>query len=325
MLLDKFGRQITYVRLGITDKCNLRCTYCMPENGMKFLPKQELLSYEELERVVKILVSQGVTKVRLTGGEPFARNGLINFIEQLRNISSDLEIHITSNGVLLSQHIAKLESLGIKSINLSLDTLDKDKFYKITRRDEFEKVISTYHQLLESSIQLKVNMVVIKGLNEDDIIPMARLSIQDDVEIRFIEEMPFNGGGQINSILTHKDIVRIIESELGILTKSDSPLGSTSEQFKIKGAKGALGVIAAYSRTFCGSCNRIRLTPKGVLINCLYDNEGLDIRNLLRSGTNDQEIMIAIQNAITNKHKDGFEAENNRRKPVYKSMSTIGG
>ncbi len=325
MLVDSFGRQITYARLAVTDRCNLRCFYCMPAEGIDYVPKNDLLSFEEMERLVSILTTLGVTKVRITGGEPFVRRDLMHFLRKLRSNSALEELHITTNGVLTGDYIQQLKDIDISSINLSLDTLDKVRFKNITRRDEFDKVIATYRKILDQNIPLKINMVVMKGKNEADIIPMAKLSLEDNVSVRYIEEMPFNGTGTAHNVIDYKEIISILESEFGQLQRIEDPLNSTAYHYKAPFSKGNLGVIAAYSRTFCGSCNRIRITSEGTMKNCLYDSGGLSLRDLMRSGYSDKELSESLIKAIMGKHKDGWAAEANRKTESFESMSSIGG
>ncbi|MEQ8476707.1 GTP 3',8-cyclase MoaA [Fulvivirga sp.] len=325
MLIDKFGRQITYARIAVTDRCNLRCFYCMPENAMHFLPRKDLLTYEEMERLSKILTDEGVTKIRITGGEPFVRRDLIHFLTNLRKNTKLNELHITTNGVLTEQYLDQLKSINISSINLSLDTLDEARFLEITRRDEFTNVMSTFNAILYHNIPLKVNMVAMKGKNEDDIVEMAELSLSHPISVRFIEEMPFNGSNEDHGLISYQEILDILSSKFGELSKIQDPENSTAYHYKIPGSKGNLGIIAAYTRSFCGTCNRIRITPEGIMKNCLYDGGGLNLRTLLRDGSGDRDIAAALQTAILNKHKDGHLAEANRDKSTFESMSSIGG
>ena len=196
MLYDNHGRQLRYLRLAVTDRCNLRCFYCMPEEGLKFSARSQILSYEEMTRLVTILAGLGISKVRITGGEPFVRKDLVPFMERLSQIKGIEALNITTNGTDLVRHIPKLKSMGIKSINLSLDTLNKDNFFKLTRRDEFDEVIASYHALIKSGINTKISAVVMEEHNIDDIIDMCHLTKADPVNVRFIEEMPFNGGSK---------------------------------------------------------------------------------------------------------------------------------
>ena len=194
-LLDKYGRQISYLRLAVTDRCNLRCQYCMPEKGIDIVDRKELLSYKEMYRITRVLSELGVDKIRLTGGEPFVRKDFVKFLESLSFNQNLKEINITTNGALIANHIDELEKMQINAVNLSIDSLDRKKFFKITRRDVFPKVIDTYNQLLQSRLKLKLNVVIQSGFNTDEIIDFIELTKTDKVSVRFIEEMPFNGKG----------------------------------------------------------------------------------------------------------------------------------
>ncbi len=325
---DSFGRVINYVRIAVTDRCNLRCFYCMPEHGNIWLNRSDLLSYEEILRLTNILGRLGVQKVKITGGEPFVRKDLMPFLSELTQIQGISNVGITTNGVFTEQHLDGLQKMGINSINLSLDTLDKARFHEITLRDEFDAVFSTYKALIDKDFKVKVNCVVMEQKNIADIIPMVELTRHSNVSIRFIEEMPFNGGKEHYEHLewNHTKILKHIEDHFGAVTPLPFEPSSTSYNFKIAGFKGSFGIIAAYSRTFCGTCNRIRITPQGQLKTCLYDSGALDVRALLRDGSTDEIISIAIQQAVGKKAKDGIVAENTRHNhPVHESMATIGG
>ncbi len=329
VLFDNHGRPINYLRLAVTDRCNLRCFYCMPEEGIHYLPKRELLTFEEIERLVKLLASMGISKVRLTGGEPFLRTDLMKLIERIVAIDGIKDLHLTTNGLLTTPHIPELKRLGISSVNLSLDTLDRERFKLITRRDEFEKTWRAFQLLMENDIPVKINAVVMENKNIDDLIPLAALTKQYPVSVRFIEEMPFNGEGSHYAQLkwTHTEIVRFIQQAYPDLQREQDPAHSTAYHYRIPGAKGNLGVIAAFTRTFCGTCNRIRVTAQGELKTCLYDDGVLNIKTLMREGSSDEEIKEKLMRAFSSRPKDGFEAEQKRAKgiPLNESMSTIGG
>ncbi|GAB4021685.1 GTP 3',8-cyclase MoaA [Spirosoma koreense] len=326
MLYDNHNRPITYLRLAVTDRCNLRCFYCMPEEGIKYLPRHQVLTFEEMERVVGILARLGVQKVRLTGGEPFVRSGLMTFIRRLADTDGLSDLSITTNGVLTAPHVADLASLGVRSVNLSLDTLDRERFRQITRRDELPAVLKTLDALLSAGIHTKINAVVMDGQNIQDLVPLADLTRTMPVDVRFIEEMPFNGEGTHYPVLhwTHKRIIDELRTHFPALTKLPDPPFSTSANYQIPGHQGTIGVIAAFSRTFCGTCNRIRLTAQGTLKTCLYDNGVLDVRALLRQGASDEELTAAFLQAFAHRPLNGFEAEG-QRAVVTESMATIGG
>lgn len=325
MLFDNHNRPIQYLRLAVTDRCNLRCQYCMPAEGIKYLPKQALMSFEEIVRLVSVLAGLGISKVRITGGEPFLRKDLMVLLRSIRSIKGIRDLHLTTNGLLAVDHLDELVALGIKSINLSLDTLDPVRFEQITRRPDFEKTWAAYQGFLRSGIPVKINCVVMDGLNTEDILPMVELTRDSETSVRFIEEMPFNGSGKRSEKLlwNHQRILDQIGQHYGELYSIEGQPSDTSKNYRISGYKGTFGIIAAYSRTFCGTCNRIRVTAQGMLKTCLYDNGVLDVRDLLRSGCSDDELRISLMNAFQSRPKDGFEAEASR--PVHASMSTIGG
>ena len=329
MLFDNHGRQISYVRIAVTDRCNLRCFYCMPEEGIQYLPKKDLLTFEEITRLVALLASMGISKVRFTGGEPFVRKDFMKLLHSVSSVEGITNVHLTTNGVLTAPHVVELKQAGVKSVNLSLDTLDKERFKSITRRDEFDNVMDTLDLLLKNNIDVKINAVVMEGKNIEDIRPLVAFTKSKPVSVRFIEEMPFNGEGSHYPILnwTHKKIVDHIKSSYPQLIKIQDEVSSTSYNYSIPGHKGNVGVIAAFSRTFCGTCNRIRITAQGTLKTCLYDEGVLNIRDLMRSGASDIVLKEALTHAFQNRSKDGFEAENKRQGGigVSESMSTIGG
>ncbi len=328
-IYDNHGRPITYARIAVTDRCNLRCFYCMPEEGIHYLPKKELLTYEEIERLVHLLAELGIRKIRLTGGEPFVRTDLMALIRKIRAMEGIEEIHLTTNGVLTEPHIPELKQLGIRSVNLSLDTLDRARFKAVTRRDEFDRVWATLQALLAHEIPVKINAVVMENQNIADLVPMVALTKDQPVSVRFIEEMPFNGAGAHYPVLnwTYQRILSYLREFYPTLEKiADEPHG-TSYNYRVPGYRGTVGVIAAFSRTFCGTCNRIRVTAQGQLKTCLYDNGVLDVKELIRAGATDQELHAALLRAFRQRPANGWEAEGKRGtdRPVNESMSTIGG
>ena len=327
MLTDNHGRPLNYMRLAVTDRCNLRCFYCMPEEGIKYLPQKELLSFDEIMRIVTLMAGMGISKIRLTGGEPFVRPDLMDLIRRIVKVNGVHELHITTNGILTAPHIDELKALGIKSVNLSLDTLNPERFKSITRRDEFAKTWETLLKLIDSKIPVKINAVVMDGKNIDDIIPMIELTKDNDVAVRFIEEMPFNGEGNHYSKLTwtHNKILSFIKEHYPSLVKLPDAPNATAYSYQAADHKGTVGIIAAFSRTFCGTCNRIRVTAQGTLKTCLYDDGVLNIKELIRSGEPDSMIERHLLKAFGSREKDGFEAEKKRAKQVSESMSTIGG
>lgn len=328
-LYDNHNRPITYLRLAVTDRCNLRCFYCMPEEGIRYIHKKELLTFEEIERLITLMASMGISKVRLTGGEPFVRTDLMKLIRTIVTIDGINDLHLTTNGVLTAPHVAELKQLGIASVNLSLDTLNKERFHQITRRDEFDPVLNTLHLLLKHQIPVKINAVVMEGKNIDDIIPLIELTKDHPVDVRFIEEMPFNGEGNHYPTLlwTHHKIKQYIQDHYPSLYKIQDGDFSTSYNYRIPHYAGSIGIIAAFSRTFCGTCNRIRVTAQGELKTCLYDDGVLNLKELMRSGKDNDALRESLLQAFRSRPKDGFEAESNRKNhaSVSESMSTIGG
>ena len=299
----------------------------MPHEGLDWLPKKELMSYEEMLRICSLLATMGIEKIRITGGEPFARKDLMTFLESLVQIKGIKEVSITTNGVLTADRIPQLKNLGINSVNLSLDTLDRNRFFSITRRDELPAVLNTFNKLLTHNMSVKLNAVIMEGKNTKDIIPLVQLTKDLPVNVRFIEEMPFNGDGHQYSGLkwNHARILEAIKEKFPeIKKKKDAPF-STSVNYEIPGHKGSVGIIAAYTRSFCGTCNRIRITPQGVLKTCLYDNGVLNIKELMRDGFTDEAIQNSLLKSLNKRATNGWEAEKNFSENIHPSMAAIGG
>ncbi len=327
VLKDNHGRTVNYLRLAVTDRCNLRCFYCMPEHGIDWLQRKELMTYEEMLQLCEILVPMGIEKIRITGGEPFARKDFMQFLIKLSGIKGLKELTLTTNGVLTAPYIPELKRIGIKAVNLSLDTLDQNRFFAITRRDELDKVLHTMHELLKHDIHVKLNAVVMEGRNTEDIIPLAALTKNYPIAVRYIEEMPFNGNGEYKGLAwDHIKILDELKTTYPDIQKIADPQYSTSYNYQIPNHKGTVGIIAAYTRSFCGSCNRIRITPQGDLQTCLYADGSLNVKDLLRAQQTAEDIQQAIKQAILNKDKDGRIAEQKRAATSSQtSMASIGG
>ena len=327
-LIDNFGRQMEYVRLAVTDRCNLRCQYCMPAQGIKIVERKELLSYKEMYRLIRVLTELGVNKVRLTGGEPFVRKDFVGFLEMLSYNDLLDAINITTNGALISKHIKRIEQLEkVKNINLSIDSLHRDKFAKITRRDVFPEVYETFELLEKSSLNLKLNVVVQSGFNTDEIVDFVRLTKDKNVAVRFIEEMPFNGKGQrdMSENWTFNKILNEIKTEFDV-SEIQSEKSSTSRNYSVENHKGTFGIIPAFTRTICGDCNRIRITSTGTFKNCLFDDGVFNLRDFIRNGASNEDLKELFLSLVKDKPENGFIAEANRKKGnVSESMSTIGG
>ena len=323
---DNHGREMSYLRLAVTDRCNLRCTYCMPAEGIAYLPEKKLLSWEEMLRIVHVLNQLGIRKVRITGGEPFVRPGLMDFLQELAKIKN-LEICLTTNGVLLENHLDSLLNLGIRNVNLSLDSLDSERFFKITRRNDFDQVYRNLMRMIEANFIVKLNAVVMHGMNETDILPLVKFTEKHPVSVRFIEEMPFNGSGLVEEKLfwDYRRILSHIKTEFPHIEEVLMAYGETSKNYHVPGFMGDVGIIAAFSRTFCGSCNRIRVTSLGQVKTCLYDDGVFDLKEYLRLGVSDEDLKNTMIKIFGERPKDGFEAENNRKGVINESMTSIGG
>ncbi len=298
----------------------------MPED-MSFLSRAELLTYEEMFRIVSLLVPAGISKLRITGGEPLLRKDIMQLFRSLSGISGLKKIALTTNGTHTLRYLDELMELGVRSINLSIDSLDQERFFAISKRDLFQPVIACLQEMMTRDLDLRLNCVVMKDQNIDDIIPMVELGQDTAIAVRFIEEMPFNGHGGYYEKLEwdHQRILTHITARYPDFQKLPDPPNSTSLNYQVTGFKGTFGIIPAYTRSFCGSCNRIRLTAPGILKTCLYQQSQLSIRDIMRSGVSDEELLQTFQHAISNKALNGFEAEKANPTHISESMSLIGG
>jgi len=325
--LDDNHRIINYLRVSITDRCNLRCIYCMPEEGINFIPHSEILTYEEMLRVVSLCALHGIRKVRLTGGEPLVRKGIIPFIERLCRIDGLEEIALTTNGVLLKEYARPLRECGICRVNVSMDTLRPEKFRQITRRNYFDRIWEGIEEADSVGLSpIKINVVAMRGMNDDEILDFARLTYEKPLHVRFIEMMPF---GERN-IWTPKMFLSIDEildriKCLGSLRRVDSgPLDGPARRYALEGAKGEIGFIGALSHHFCDKCNRLRLTADGNLRGCLFSDNETDIKTALRQGKEDSYLLGLIKDTIINKPKNhGLNLYSMRK--CARSMNSIGG
>ena len=324
-MTDSFARKHTYLRLAVTDRCNLRCQYCMPAEGIDFSPRADLLTYEEMLRLTGLFQQNGLKKVRLTGGEPLARKGIETLIARLNE--QDLSVYVTTNGVLLDDFSATLKSKKIAGLNISLDTLNPEKFFTITRRDNFADVWRNLQMVIDLGIPTKLNMVVMAGMNDDELIPFAELAKEMPIGVRFIEAMPFNAGdGNRSTYLSAAAIEATMRGAFPALAPAINDAHAAADRYQIPGWAGSIGIIPAYTRSLCGRCNRLRLTPKGRLLNCLYTQDGLELLPLLRQGIQDDELLDLVQAYLNTKAVNGHEAERLAgRANAYASMTTIGG
>ena len=328
-LIDSFGRKIDYLRISVTDRCNFRCTYCMPEK-MKFLPKKDLLTFDEMDYLCSLFISKGITKIRLSGGEPLVRKGLIDFISNLsRFISSgDLkEITLTTNGSLLDKMSKQLYDSGVRRINVSLDTLIKDKFYQITRRDDFENVIKGLMTAKDNGLKIKINTVIIKNKNFDEINNIIEWAHKNDFDISLIETMPMGLTDQdrIDQYISLVEVEEEIKKKYS-LKETNYKTAGPSFYKKTDKTKNLIGFITPLSNNFCANCNRIRLTSTGKLFMCLGQNDNIDFRSIIRTG-NIMQLHSSIDKAMKIKPKahDFNISKRNQRPAVSRHMSVTGG
>lgn len=297
MLLDTFNRRHNYLRISLTDKCNLRCFYCMPEENYDFMPHAELMQAGEIEALAKSFVRLGVDKIRLTGGEPLVRKDFSQIIQSLAALPVNLTL--TTNGIRLHHFLPQLKEAGVRSLNISLDTLQADKFSLITRRNEFKNVWQNIHAALDAGIHIKVNVVAMKGINETEINDFVAWTKDTPVHVRFIEFMPFDGNRwQKEKVLTYQQILQTIESQYDAIKLKDE-LNDTTKKYTVPGHQGTFAVISTMTAPFCGTCNRIRLTADGKMKNCLFSKEETDLLSALRNG---EDIEPLIQQTILRKH-----------------------
>ncbi len=325
-LTDKYNRNLNYLRISITDRCNLRCLYCMPRELIPKLPYREILSYEEILRIVRVGIGLGISKIRVTGGEPLVRKGVYHFLQQLTKLKGLQDISLTTNGVLLRDNIDKIRSASIKRINISLDTLNKNKFKHITGYDFFDQIWEGIHLAREVGFYpIKINVVPLKGINDDELVDIARLSIKYPFHIRFIEYMPM-GSNQINSDrhLLAPEIKKRFD-QLGKLIPVDRNLNDgPAERFKFESAHGEIGFIRPISQHFCNTCNRLRLTASGQLRPCLMSNDQEDMKSLIRQGCSDSELAKGFLQAVRHKPSEHKLADNDPA-GVSAQMCAIGG
>src|SRR5271165_2332656 len=325
-LVDSFGRLHNNLRISVTDRCNIRCVYCMPEVA-QFLPRNQLLTFEEIERFVRIVVPLGIDKIRLTGGEPLVRRDLPVLIEKLARIPGVTDLGLSTNGILLAPLARALRDAGLGRINVSLDTMDPVRFQQLTRRPGLERVIEGILAAKAAGFHpVKINAVAMKGCTEEDIVPLARFGRAHALEIRYIEYMPLDAGlWEREKVLFAAEILDCLKREIGPLqpAASQDPRAPACDYDYADGG-GRVGIIAAVSRPFCMSCNRIRLTSDGKLRNCLFALEETDIRSLLRCGGTEEEIACTVRRTVADKW-EGHEINSSRFIQPERLMHAIGG
>ena len=317
---DTFGREISYMRISVTDRCNLRCRYCMPAEGVEDLGHENILSFEDIERIVKASAALGITKYRLTGGELLARKGIVSLVEVLSKIEGVRELAMTTNGTMLAQHAEALKNAGLKRVNISVDSLIYHKYEEITRGGDLDAAFAGVNAALKYGLTpVKLNVVVMEGFNDDEILNFVQLSINHPLDIRFIELMPVGQTSEENRYryLSSEDIKKKLPALIP-LNKQEG----VAELYKYPEGLGTIGFISPMSNLFCGSCDKIRLTADGKLKPCLHSDEEIDLRGILK--TNDDELLKEIiRKAIL--HKGDKHHLNEGAKPVARSMSQIGG
>jgi len=321
MLLDSFGRKLNYLRISITDRCNLRCLYCMPPEGVAWKPHENILTFEEIIRIVKIVANMGVCNIKVTGGEPLLRRGTPSFLKQLRSVDGIKMVTLTTNGILLGAYLGEAEKTGEDAlpdgINISLDALDCNRYERITRfanshnvnssgkaiRELPRTILPQIDRLLEMNVNVKINCVPMRSVNEEEILPIASLAKDKNIIVRFIELMPF-GSAHVYQPVSGTETKAIIEKAFGDLVPFNSVSGSgPAVYYSLSGFTGKIGFINAVTHGFCETCNRLRLTSEGFLKLCLSNETGIDLRGLLRSGANDDEIARIIKDIVVKKPK----------------------
>jgi len=306
-MIDQYGRTIEYLRISVTDRCNLRCVYCMPEEGIEQLPHEQILTFDEIERVCRISTELGISKIKLTGGEPLVRKGLPDLLGKIKRIPGIEQVTLTTNGILLKDQLNELMCQGLDAVNISLDTLNRDCFQKITRRDLLNEALEGIQEALRyPGISVKINCVPL-GIEGQDLCEIAELARKYPVHVRFIEMMPIGCGMEFKG-MSEEELTELLEKRFGSLTLyQGEPLGNgPSRYYEAQGFEGKLGFISAVSHKFCKDCNRIRLTSQGYLKTCLQYSAGKDLREIIRNGGTDEELTQAILEALEQK-PDGHQ------------------
>ncbi len=324
-LSDSFQRPINYLRISVTDRCNLRCLYCMPEEGVTLMSHHDILTYEEIYTVVKVAAGLGINKIRLTGGEPLVRLGLAGLVKMLAGIKGIDDLSLTTNGILLAEHAAALKKAGLRRVNVSLDTLKPERFRQITRCGELADTLKGIETAKAVGLEpVKINMVVMAGVNDDELIDFARKTIDDDWHVRFIEFMPVITDDPASTrLFSVKEMRKRIET-LGKLEPWKVEVGNgPAKYFRLPGAKGTVGFITPVTEHFCYQCNRLRLTADGKLRPCLLSEQEIDLREAVRSGASHEEIKRLIEKAIACKPERHYLAEGKKQKG--RPFSQVGG
>jgi GTP 3',8-cyclase len=324
--LDNYGRRIDYLRISLTDRCNLRCVYCMPEHGMQFMPKDELLRNDELIRVVRACAMVGFRKIRLTGGEPTLRRDLVTLVHDIKAIPGIEHIAMTTNAVKLAPIAHDLKQAGLDRVNISIDSLDAERFRVMTRGAKLSDVWAGITAAEAAGLlPIKLNMVVVRGLNDHDVLDMAALTLTHAWDVRFIEVMPLTGVADVanDGVVASSELITRIEAEFGPLRDLGMQDADPAHRYQIAHAKGSIGFISSVSEPFCSTCNRMRLTADGRLHLCLLRDDEVDLRAALRSGVNDDELQQIVRHAVAIKPWGHGLAQSIL--PTVRGMSALGG
>jgi len=326
-LVDSFGRVHDNLRVSVTDRCNIRCFYCMPEHDVQFVERREILDFEEIERFVRIAARLGVTKLRVTGGEPLVRRDLPVLVRRLAAVPGIRDLALTTNGVLLPNLAEPLYQAGLRRINVHLDTLDRARFLQITRRDDLDKVLAGMARAKELGYRIKLNAVAVKNLVEPDIVPLARFARENGYEVRYIEFMPLDAQNlwDRSKVLLADDIIATLSREIApLIPVPDPDPRAPATEYAFADGGGTVGFIASVSRPFCLNCNRLRLTADGKLRYCLFAIEEDDVKGLMRSGASDDEIAALVRRNISGKWV-GHEINSGKFVAPPRPMYSIGG
>ena len=325
-ILDQYGREFNYLRLAVNEKCNLRCIYCMPEQGVELLNKNKYLTKLEIKRIISLFAQMGISKIRFTGGEPLLREDISELTRYAKNECEISEVHLTTNGILLNKYLDQLSKAGLSGINISLDSLKSERFKKITRRDKLQQVLDNITLAQHSTIpSLKINVVFMRGFNDDELLDFVEFTRSNHLTVRFIELMPFDAHQiwKTGKFYKSEDIVNDLKDKVKGLHRIN---GSNTEHyiFQVDGYLGKIAIIPSYSRNLCINCNRIRITADGSIRNCLYSKEEKSLRDLIREGALDEELEKTVRNSFFAKRKDGWEAQKVKGN-IRESMTQIGG
>jgi cyclic pyranopterin phosphate synthase len=328
-LVDTFGRVHTDLRISVTDRCNLRCFYCMPAEGVQFKPHSTILSFEEIERFARLAAEMGICEVRLTGGEPLVRKGVCDLVGMLARVPGITDLAMTTNAILLADCAEDLRAAGLNRLNISLDTLDPEKFHRITRRDELPRVLEGIEAARRAGFSdIKLNALAIRGQVEEDVVPLARFAAERGLALRFIEFMPLDGDDRWSrhQVLSGEEILDILRRAVGPLEPMDPPdARAPATRYRFVGHDGPpIGVIGSVSQPFCDRCGRLRLTADGKIRNCLFATEEWDVRELIRGGAHDREVADLIRRAVWAK-KQAHGSDDGRFAKGERTMHQIGG